>query len=541
MAAVQAFTPLADIKPFKTHWKIQVKIVHSWTQYTQFTEETVEMVLADTSGTLIHATVKKPQVSKLQRFIVSGEWRIIEHFTLTKSTGKYRATKHGLKMSMMEKTVISRTPAVSDDIYVDLASFPDILNEAGLSENILIGERAVSNSFDMSLLEINPNYPVVLEFVANCLKCSKTAYKIPKVENEIVKKRKKEMFWCPTCKEDTPKVIPRYLLNVGVMDSTGDTKCLIFDKSAQEIIGVSAEDLLEGKWDEVNKFVVNRMKRRKNETVKENNNVLQTPNPKRSRPQQNDENINPNLQNQQDRSDVQVKGIFNRLRSGIGNIPAQMCDSEALQTVTGPSSSATIQKETQVTFNTSVRSAKKTARTQRRPFQDVQNSINTSQLHSEVHQTPLNPHKPPEKKGKKWSPPSVNSKQATKGIILTNSRNTLRFPKSLAKEKKTSHKSIDTTIEEDSDEILNSKEETFINMRDLEETREQVYECSSPDENDSETSEDYENIDDIPIEVKQRYEFLSMLDESLTKAFGERKTPTVSSRKNKNTGTTSLV
>ncbi|EFH40763.1 predicted protein [Arabidopsis lyrata subsp. lyrata] len=276
MAAVQAFTPLADIKPFKTHWKIQVKIVHSWTQYTQFTGETVEMVLADTAGTLIHATVKKPQVSKLQRFIVSGEWRIIEHFTLTKSTGKYRATKHGFKMSMMEKTVISRTPAVSDDIYVDLANFPDILNEAGLSENILIGERAVSNSFDMSLLEINATYPAVLEFVANlppdvipltiedsktkqvnaeqrkkdyydrfprktisglfcfsetgkcniictimnidtdyswyffsCLKCSKTAYKIPKVENEIVKKGKKEMFWCPTCKEDTPKVIPR--------------------------------------------------------------------------------------------------------------------------------------------------------------------------------------------------------------------------------------------------------------------------------------------------------------------------------------------
>ncbi|EFH62107.1 predicted protein [Arabidopsis lyrata subsp. lyrata] len=180
------------------------------------------------------------------------------------------------------------------------------------------------------------------------------------------------------------------------------------------------------------------MKRRKNETVKENNNVMQTPNTKRSRSQLHDQNINPNLHNQQDRSDVQVKGIFNRLRSGIGNIPAQQCDSEALQTVTGPSSSAAIQKETKVTYNTS--------------------------LHSEVHQTPLNPHKPPEKKGKKWSPPSVNNKQAAKGIILINSRNTMRFPKSLAKEKKTSHKSYDTTIEEDSDDILNSKEETYINM-----------------------------------------------------------------------------
>ncbi|EFH56762.1 predicted protein, partial [Arabidopsis lyrata subsp. lyrata] len=206
-------------------------------------------------GTLIHATIKKQQLNKLQRFITSGEWRIIEKFTLAKSTGKYRATKHGFKMSMMQKTVITRTPPLSNDIYLDLANFQDVLDEGGLNENILIGERSVSNAFDMSLLEINATYPAVLEFVANlppdamplaiqevkpkhgnqlmkkkeyydrfprktisglfcfseigkcniivtimkidtdyswyffcCLKCHKTAYKIPKVENEIAKK-----------------------------------------------------------------------------------------------------------------------------------------------------------------------------------------------------------------------------------------------------------------------------------------------------------------------------------------------------------------
>ncbi|EFH43760.1 predicted protein [Arabidopsis lyrata subsp. lyrata] len=42
-------TELNAVKPFKTQWKIQVKIVHSWTQYTQYSGETVEMILADTS------------------------------------------------------------------------------------------------------------------------------------------------------------------------------------------------------------------------------------------------------------------------------------------------------------------------------------------------------------------------------------------------------------------------------------------------------------------------------------------------------------
>ncbi|KAG7539088.1 Nucleic acid-binding OB-fold, partial [Arabidopsis suecica] len=65
----------------------------------------IEMILSDVSGTLIHATIKKQQMNKLQR---------------------------------MQKTVISRTPPLSDDIYLDLANFQDVLDEGGLNENILI-------------------------------------------------------------------------------------------------------------------------------------------------------------------------------------------------------------------------------------------------------------------------------------------------------------------------------------------------------------------------------------------------------------------
>ncbi|KAG7589037.1 hypothetical protein ISN44_As07g013540 [Arabidopsis suecica] len=384
-------TELNAVKPFKTQWKIQVKIVHSWIQYTQYSGETLEMVLADTTGTLIHATIKKQQVNKFQRLITTGEWRTVENFTVAKSTGKYRPTRLPFKMTLMNTTAISRIPSISEEFYFDFANFPDILNVNGLNENILIdvlgqvvslgemtthdvnnkatkrfefelrdtnderltctlwgrfaermwdacqnggnerviclirlakigsfkGERSISNAFDMSLLEINPNYPAVQDFVNNlpadvpvltiqevmpkdikiikkkayfqtfprktisevfeatevgkcnvictilkvdtdyawyffsCLKCSKTAYKIPKIENEIVKKGKKPLFWCPTCKEDTPKVLPRYMLNLAVMDNTGNTMCKLFDKTAAEIIGVSAEDLLEGNWDEI--------------------------------------------------------------------------------------------------------------------------------------------------------------------------------------------------------------------------------------------------------------------------------------------------
>lgn len=67
----------------------------------------------------------------------------------------------------------------------------------------------------------------------------------------------------------------------------------------------------------------------------------------------------------------------------------------------------------------SLRSAKKNARSQRRPFQDLQNFSNSADILNEVQHTPVNPKKAPEKKAKKYSPPSVNSKQGIQIIIYS--------------------------------------------------------------------------------------------------------------------------
>jgi len=52
MAAIIASNDLADVKPFKNEWKIQVKIVHSWTQYTKYLGKTMEMTMSDASVSL---------------------------------------------------------------------------------------------------------------------------------------------------------------------------------------------------------------------------------------------------------------------------------------------------------------------------------------------------------------------------------------------------------------------------------------------------------------------------------------------------------
>ncbi|EOA39394.1 hypothetical protein CARUB_v10012482mg, partial [Capsella rubella] len=62
---------------------------------------------------------------------------------------------------------------------------------------------------------------------------------------------KKPKFWCDVCKTVVTSVIARYMLYVKVMDSTGETKLLLFDSIASELIGESAISILAGSLDEI--------------------------------------------------------------------------------------------------------------------------------------------------------------------------------------------------------------------------------------------------------------------------------------------------
>jgi len=46
-------TALADIKPFKSEWRIQVKVLHTWKHYTKLSGETLEIILSDAHVSLI--------------------------------------------------------------------------------------------------------------------------------------------------------------------------------------------------------------------------------------------------------------------------------------------------------------------------------------------------------------------------------------------------------------------------------------------------------------------------------------------------------
>ncbi|CDY65263.1 BnaCnng46280D [Brassica napus] len=111
-----SLTPVKDLKPFKTKWRSQVKVLHSWLQNTGFGGETLQMVLTDE-----------------QRKLPLGKWRVLTTFSVSQASGQYRPTSHPYKITISDETVISN----SDLIVLSLPRYEDII-DGTLKTNFLI-------------------------------------------------------------------------------------------------------------------------------------------------------------------------------------------------------------------------------------------------------------------------------------------------------------------------------------------------------------------------------------------------------------------
>ncbi|XP_018487483.1 uncharacterized protein LOC108857982 [Raphanus sativus] len=135
------FTALADLKPFMTDARVQVKVLHTWKQYTKLSGESLEIVLSDAQGTKIQASCKKTYLDKLTRklpnVLVVGMWRNLEKFNITNPGVSFRSTKHQYKINFIYATDITPSAIKNDNMFLSLVDFETIEN--GVEDpNILI-------------------------------------------------------------------------------------------------------------------------------------------------------------------------------------------------------------------------------------------------------------------------------------------------------------------------------------------------------------------------------------------------------------------
>ncbi|XP_010469634.1 PREDICTED: uncharacterized protein LOC104749655 [Camelina sativa] len=153
MAASYAY--LQNIKPFKTSWKVQVRVLHTWKTYTTQFGETFDMVLADVQGTKIHASCKKDFINRFENRLTAGQWRSIENFGLSLAGDQFKPTSHRYKMTFMAQIVVDRIDSISDGLFLSLSRFDSVLSE-NLNPNFLIDiVGQVVNVGEMQTIDVN--------------------------------------------------------------------------------------------------------------------------------------------------------------------------------------------------------------------------------------------------------------------------------------------------------------------------------------------------------------------------------------------------
>ncbi|CAG7909610.1 unnamed protein product [Brassica rapa] len=108
-----SFSSVTDLKPFKTMWKIRVRIIRLWKQYSAAGGLKIEMVVVDCNGVKIHASVKKDLVNQFDPQLSEGSSKIFINFSVGQSCGSYRTTNHQYKISFLETTRLEEPAAVT--------------------------------------------------------------------------------------------------------------------------------------------------------------------------------------------------------------------------------------------------------------------------------------------------------------------------------------------------------------------------------------------------------------------------------------------
>ncbi|KAF8049671.1 hypothetical protein N665_2153s0005 [Sinapis alba] len=129
---------VVDLKPFKTMWKIKVKVIRLWKQYSAAGGETIEMVLCDLKGGKIYASVKKELVAQYEPFLRQDYSLMLINFAVIHSCGSYRTTSHGYKIIFLNTTRVRPCEKLPEDLSgFSPVQYKDVL-DGTLNPNYLV-------------------------------------------------------------------------------------------------------------------------------------------------------------------------------------------------------------------------------------------------------------------------------------------------------------------------------------------------------------------------------------------------------------------
>ncbi|RID75261.1 hypothetical protein BRARA_B02314 [Brassica rapa] len=172
MSKNKSISLLKAIKPYKQGWCIQVKLIHSWRQKTNYGGDTLELIFADETGAKILCSCKMNYIQRTQRKLSLGEWRLIETFSVSQAGGHVHVSgKDKKKVEFRLLDINGQSIACClwgkyvEQLEEHLQKSNDpsmILIKVIIPYLCFIDDVQVTNAFDASLIQLDPELPETL-------------------------------------------------------------------------------------------------------------------------------------------------------------------------------------------------------------------------------------------------------------------------------------------------------------------------------------------------------------------------------------------
>ncbi|XP_015076144.1 uncharacterized protein LOC107020338 [Solanum pennellii] len=142
-----AYSLLSDLDATREDWLIRVRVCRQW-EFINYMRRpdmiSLDMILIDEKGTLMHAIIWKNQVNKFRDKLSEGFAVIIRNFKVSALTGDYRPVQSNFKITFLRKTAIQK---LQDDIvHIPQNGFqfiqPEVIRSR-INNNILLEDLTI--------------------------------------------------------------------------------------------------------------------------------------------------------------------------------------------------------------------------------------------------------------------------------------------------------------------------------------------------------------------------------------------------------------
>ncbi|VAH05642.1 unnamed protein product [Triticum turgidum subsp. durum] len=252
-------------------WKVKVRVIRLWDAINLNNNELIslDMILLDEQGTMIHAKVIKHMVNKfrplIQEVISVGIYRdqkvnirlwgdkvdqidedsmgrvvIVTSTTVRKLKG---ATKVYIDLDIPETAELQTRYCLEDDIIEETG--PEAHLQGTIQEQMLYNRKTLREITEIAYESEKQEKFYTAEATIKSIDTSDEWYYIGC--GKCNKKLQKEgnHFYCPKCEKEPEKTCPRYKLKLEICDHTATTTCTMFETEAKKLIKQSARFLID--------------------------------------------------------------------------------------------------------------------------------------------------------------------------------------------------------------------------------------------------------------------------------------------------------